>query len=232
MAITKKVSPRIPEGEEITDQKDLSMEELSDFFKKRMKEYQNFVDFFTEELQIKNNSKILEIGPGPGWITILLAKKNPTFHIIGLEISEDMIRVANENKKNQGFDEKISYIHGDANNMIGLEDDSFDAVLTHDSLHHWEDPIKVLNEIHRVLKKDGRFCISDGRRDLGFGAKVIFNIIKHFIPKVMAYYWNTSIKAGYTPQEVADIIEHTPFQGKYVVKAGLFDLIIYNKVNE
>jgi len=202
MSKSKKLPTRVPEGEAIDDQPELSMEELSESFKRRMKEYKQFVDFIVNKLKLKSNSRVLEIGPGPGWIAILLAQRDPTFEIIGLEISKDMIRVANKNKKETQVDENIKYIHGTAENMSIFEENSFDAVISHDSLHHWDHPLKIFNEIARVLKDNGILCIGDGRRDIGLGAKIIFNLVKLFISKTMSYYWKTSIMASYTPEEL------------------------------
>jgi len=226
---SKKINPRVPEGEAILDQPEFTMEDLSKSFKKRMWEYKSFVKRIINYLELKEHSKILEIGPGPGWITILLAQANPTFKIIGLEISEDMIRVANDNKLEEGVGAQIEFNKGDAKDMKNFKDKSFDAVISSDSLHHWEDPIKVFNEIHRVLRDKGKVCIKDGRRDIGIGAKIIYNIAKIFISKTMSYYWKTSIMAGYTPDELKEILDHSKLKDEYEIKTDLFDLIVFIK---
>ena len=58
---SKKIPPRVPEGEAIIDMPELSMEELNEEFKKRMREYRNFVKFILYDLNVKDNSKVLEI---------------------------------------------------------------------------------------------------------------------------------------------------------------------------
>ncbi len=194
-----------------------------------MKEYKNFVEFILKDLKLKDYSKVLEIGPGPAWISIVLVKENPTISLTGLEISKDMIRIANQNVIDENVGNNIEFINGNANDMSMFEDKSFDAVITHDSLHHWEVPILIFNEIARVLKLNGVLCIGDGRRDLGIGAKIIFKIVKQFIPKQMSYYWKTSIMAGYTPTEVQDILDQTDLKGKYEIKTDLFEITIHNK---
>jgi len=229
MSKSKKIKPRVPEGEAIVDQPELTMEELNDSFKKRMWEYRQFAKQILKEKNLKDNSKILEIGPGPGWISIILVKLKPTLNIIGLEISEDMIRIANENKINENIGDKIQFILGDAKNMVDIKDDFFDAVISHDSLHHWENPISVFDEIHRVVKKDGIICIKDGRRDISLSAKLVFNILKVFISKTLSYYWKTSIMAGYTPRELKNILDHSKLKDKYEIKTDLFDLLVYSK---
>ncbi len=224
----RNIPPRVPEGEAIEDHEEMSMEELNREFKKRMREFKHFAEFILYDLKLKNHSKVLEIGPGPAWISIIMVKENPTIHITGLEISKDMIRVASKNIKDEKVEKNFTFIQGNAKNMSMFEDYSFDAVISHDSLHHWEKPLKVFNEIARVIKDDGVFCIGDGRRDIGLGAKIIFNIVRLFIPKQMSYYWKTSIMAGYTPTEVKEMLDHTNLTGKYEIIADLFDIIILN----
>jgi len=45
--------------------------------------------------------------------------------------------------------------------MFMFEDNSFDAVISHDSFPHWEEPLQILNEIARVLKDTSVLCIGD-----------------------------------------------------------------------
>ncbi len=228
MSNSKNISPRIPEGEAILDQLDFTAEDYSNACKKMGGEYRRLIKFILNELSVKDNSDILEIGPGPGWIGIWMAKENQTLKITGLELSEDMIRVANKNKKKEGVTDQVFYINGNAENMHQFPDNSFDVVFGNGTLHHWENPVKIINEICRVLKPNGIFCISDGRRDIGLGAKVIFHTVKWFIPKFMRIGWKTSINAGYTPEELTEILDQSDLKGKYELKADLFDLIVFN----
>jgi len=225
----RKVHPRVPEGEEIEDQEEMTMEQLNSEFKKRMNEYKRFANFILKDLNLKNNSKVLEIGPGPAWISILLVKGNPSISLTGIEISKDMIRVGKQNVKDENVEENIIFKNGNAKNLSMFDSNSFDAVICHDSLHHWEEPLEIFNEIARVLKKDGILCIGDGRRDLGLGAKIIFTIARLFVSKKIHYYWKTSIMASYTPSELVKMLNQTNLKGRYEIIADLFDIIIHNK---
>ena len=141
-----------------------------------------------------------------------------------------MIRVAKQNVKDENVgEENFTFIEGNAKDMSMLEDNSFDAVISHDSLHHWEEPVEVFNEVARVLKDEGLLCISDGRRDLKLGGKIIFQIAKLFISKQISYYWKTSIMAGYTPSEIKEILDQTNLRDKYKIKTDVLDITIYRK---
>ena len=226
---SKSIPPRVPEGEAMDNQEEFSLEQINKEFKKRMREYIHFVDFIINELHLKSHSRVLEVGPGPAWISIILVKKCPNTDLTGLEISKDMIQIAEQNALNEGLKDKIHFIHGNANDMSIFKDNYFDAVISHDSLHHWEKPIMVLNEIARVIKTDGVLCLGDGRRDIGFSAKLIFNVLKLFLSKKMSYYWKSSIMAGYTPEEARAMLNQTDLKGKCEIIADLFDITIYKK---
>ena len=73
-------------------------------------------------------------------------------------------------------------------------------------------------------------CIGDGRRDIGIGAKMIFQIAKLFISKNMSYYWGTSIGAGYTAGEVRQMLDNTELKDKYEISVDLFDITIHNQL--
>jgi len=232
MSKTKqKIYPRIPEGEAIEEHgMDMTMEELNKQFKKRMKESKRFVNFIVKVLQLQSHSNVLEIGPGPSWISIMLVKMDDTIQLTGLEISEDMIQIAEKNIRAEGFEENITLLLGNAKDMSMFDDNSFDAVISHDSLHHWENPLDIFNEIGRVLKDDGILCVADGRRDIGIGAKIIFNLARLIISKQMSCYWKSSIMASYTPGELIRLLNQTNLKGRFNIKADLFDIIVHNKL--
>lgn len=107
----------------------------------------------------------LEISPGPGYLGLdWLSKTNGT-RLVGLDISEEMLRRSRANAATEGLADRADYVHGDACSMP-FPDASFDGVFANGGLHEWADPIAVFNEIARVLKPGGRYCITDLRRDM------------------------------------------------------------------
>jgi len=111
-----------------------------------------------------SGESILEIGPGPGYVGLELLKKLPGATLIGCGISPAMMKIAEKNAASYGVDAK--YVQGNAISMP-FDDSSFDAVISNGSLHEWEDPKRVFNEIYRGLRQGGRYCITDLRRDVG-----------------------------------------------------------------
>lgn len=95
--------------------------------------YQRFI----HEIQPPENAKILDIGSGPGFLTLLLAKEYPTVSVIGVDYSPTQVRSANHQRiRNQIHN--CSFRHGDAMNLPFL-DASFDIVISVASIKHWLD---------------------------------------------------------------------------------------------
>jgi len=147
----------------------------------------------------------LEIGPGPGYLGIDWLQRTTNTSLKGLDISADMIAVANKNAKEFGVDHRVEYVLGDAKQIL-FGDNTFDAVFTNGSLHEWSDPKAVFNAIHRVLKPGGHYCISDLRRDIALFAKVI---LQFAIPKERKQGFISSLNASYTQKELMALVHDT-----------------------
>jgi ubiquinone/menaquinone biosynthesis C-methylase UbiE len=148
----------------------------------------------------------LEIGPGPGYVGLEWLKRCPDSNLTGCEISREMIRLAEKNARNYGFESRVNYVEGNCLQMP-LPNGSFDAVFSNGSLHEWEDPIKVLNEIARVLKPGGLFCVTDMRRDVN--PLVKWMIYASTKPKEIRPGFLSSLNAAYTVSEIKNILSRS-----------------------
>ena len=105
----------------------------------------------------KNPRKILDIATGTADIAIMLSNiKN--CEIIGLDISSKMIEIGKTKVNKLNLYKKIRLDIGDAEN-IKYADDSFDIVTVGYGVRNFENLNKGLNEIYRVLKKNGTLII-------------------------------------------------------------------------
>ncbi len=220
----QRLSSRTPEGGAIHDSSDMTMEQYSAVMKKRLgHEYRRFIENVTRQTPPPHGAAVLEIGPGPGWVGIWLAKARPDIRLDGLEASPDMRRVAQMNAESEGVAERVRYLSGVVERMESLSDASYDLVISRDSLHHWDDPLAGFREIARVVKPDGQVYIRDSRRDLGVGAKLFVNVIGWLFVGRMAKYWKSSIAASYTPSELQEMLRTLP-QMKWTVYSSFLDL--------
>lgn len=114
--------------------------------------------YIAQTLPLKNEGILVDIGSGPGNLDLLIAQKYPNLKVIGVDLSETMIKIAQRKKKNlTNLEFKIM----DGNNLE-FGENSIDYVISTFTMHHWKNPLKVLNEIYRVLKIGGQAFIYDG----------------------------------------------------------------------
>ena len=112
--------------------------------------------------KIAEDSTVLEIAPGPGYLAIELAIRR-NLRIFGLDISATFVALARENAQRAGAE--IDFQHGDASAMpFGNEE--FDFLICTSAFKNFSAPLKALNEMFRVLKSGGQAWISDLRHDV------------------------------------------------------------------
>ncbi|HWQ73064.1 MAG TPA: methyltransferase domain-containing protein [Desulfitobacteriaceae bacterium] len=163
---------------------------------------------------------VLEIGPGPGYVGLELAKKLNPSSLTGCEIRPAMIRFAEKNAAE--YDIPARYELGNCMKMPFV-DESFDTVISNGSLHEWENPIRVFNEIYRVLRTGGRYGITDLRRDVHPLKKAMVYLSTQ--PKEMRPGLVTSLDAAYTVSEITELLRQSDLHGA-AVTAEFFGLCV------
>lgn len=153
-----------------------------------------------------SSGSVLEVGPGPGYLGLEWLKKTKDTKLTGVEISPDMIAMAERNAKEYGFEDRVRYVKSDAQKMP-FDDEMFDAAFTNGSLHEWSQPLKIFNEIYRVLKPQGSYFISDLRRDMSKLMKWSMWIMTK--PKEIRPGLISSINASYTVSEIKSILDQS-----------------------
>lgn len=108
-----------------------------------------------QNIKLSDDTKILDVGFGNGYLEKLICKKEKCT-IYGIDISEDMVRVASENNKKDIADGNIHFSVGDCCGLE-FEDNYFDIVTTINTIYFWNDTIQGLQEIYRVLNDKGVF---------------------------------------------------------------------------
>ncbi|KAJ5130044.1 uncharacterized protein N7515_006083 [Penicillium bovifimosum] len=102
---------------------------------------------------LKPDMKILDVGCGPGSITISLAKLVPDGHVTGVEYVPDPLEGARALAQAEGVS-NITFQEGNIH-ALPFEDNTFDVVHVHQVLQHIADPIHALSEMRRVAKEGG-----------------------------------------------------------------------------
>ena len=108
---------------------------------------------------VRPSDVILDVGCGPGSISIGLAKAVPKGRVDAIDVAEpvlsDAVTLADESRLNNG-----SFAVGDAY-ALDAHDDSYDAVHAHQVLQHLTRPVDALREMGRVAKPGGIVAVRD-----------------------------------------------------------------------
>ena len=107
--------------------------------------------------------RVLDVGCGFGATNLILATHLSGAEFVGIDLSDPLLQLAGEAAQAAGLASRVRFEHADVQ-QIPYDDDSFDVVLNANMVHLVQDPIRMLNEIERVLAPKGMVFVADLRR--------------------------------------------------------------------
>lgn len=153
-------------------------------------------DQISEYIQLKQGP-VLDLGTGLGNLATEIGKRYPHLHVIGLDISESMVKMAEQSIK-EIPSHHLEFITGDAH-ALDFKDESVELIVSHGAMHHWRNVKTVLKEIYRVLMPNGLAYISDLHRNAPMD---VVKQVADMLTENQAKAFINSVHAGYMPEEL------------------------------
>jgi len=184
-----------------------------------------FVKSILKQFGHMEKLKLLDVGSGPGWIPVQLAKARPHWQITAVDASNDMLEKARRHAEVQNT-QNIRWVQGYAE-QIDFPNDHFDLIISHFAFHEFQKPLRALQEMARVVKKGGHILIQDlGRtpvwyQALSFALGLIFTLGD--LPMIRQY--RDSIRSAYTLDELKNLLKgwdlKTNMRAKWTLAVGI-----------
>ncbi len=166
--------------------------------------------------------KILDVATGTADFAIEAVKLNPE-KIIGIDISEKMLKIGREKISKFNLDEKIELLLADSE-KLPFKDNSFDAITVGFGVRNFENLEKGLSEMYRVLNKNGTVVILEFSRPKAFPIKNIYNFyFKNILPNIGKLISRDKVAYTYLPQSVQNFPDGKDFLN-LMKRAGFSDL--------
>lgn len=149
----------------------------------------------------------LDVGTGTGWIAIGVAKHNPNVEVTGVDLSDTMLKVAEHNARAEGVADRVRFIKGDAK-QLPFENQSFDAVFSHNMMHHLPEPHQLLTEMARAAKSEGAIILRDLKRHSRFVTEMHVQLFGLTYNRMMKKEYRDSILAALSEKEWQELFQH------------------------
>ncbi len=152
-------------------------------------------------IKSKQPENILDIATGTGDLAIL-ASKAKAKQIIGIDISEEMLKVGQEKVKKKGLDQLIKLQLADSEDLP-FDDNHFDLAMVAFGVRNFDNLEKGLGEIRRVLKDGGTLIVLEFSQPQKFPMKQLYSFYSnHILPLLGKIISSDSRAYSYLPESV------------------------------
>ena len=219
---------RIPEPELMTSQEQVAAYADADFSSGDSRTVALIAQLLEETGPLPEDPVIVDLGCGPGNITIRLAEFLPTAQVIGVDGSEPMLAVAQQ--RSAQTSNNLTFICQPLHDVAAHFQDSADLVVSNSLLHHLEDPDLLWTVTQSIAKPGCRVLHRDLRRPTSLAE--VHHLQQQHLPKappVLIQDFTASLVAAYTTDEVSEQLHRASMNrvkawsedDRYLVVSGL-----------
>lgn len=174
-------------------------------------------------------TNILDMATGTGDLAIAMAKRSPNSHILGVDLSEEMLAVARQKVDKQGLTERVKLEKGDAEQLTMVADGVMDVATVAFGVRNFENIPRGLCELWRTLKVGGTLVVLEFSMPRNSLVRWVYSQYSHrFIPSVGAMLSKDRAAYEYLP----DSVEEFPSPEKFAAMlrdAGFSDVKYYSQ---
>ncbi|MBK0384439.1 bifunctional demethylmenaquinone methyltransferase/2-methoxy-6-polyprenyl-1,4-benzoquinol methylase UbiE [Pedobacter sp. SD-b] len=156
-----------------------------------------------DELLKDKPQTILDVATGTGDFAFEALEKLKPNKIIGVDISQGMLNIANEKIKKRGKSDVFEVKLGDSEKLL-FDDSTFDAVTVAFGVRNFENLEKGIADMLRVLKPNGKAVILEFSKPKAFPIKQLYNFYFHYVTPTVGKVFSKDASAySYLPESVA-----------------------------
>lgn len=162
-------------------------------------------------LDLSGNDLVLDCGCGVGMIANKISSIHPV-NVVGIDLSQSLIKIARR-------ESKAFFVVGDAENLP-FKDRTFDRIVGKGILHHLHKPEKGVHELRRVLKKKGKFVVSEPNR-----SNPLIGLTRFFLKKLKHSYSEKQVY--FSPADIRELIPNSKltYFGYFAYPLGFADIL-------
>jgi len=180
--------------------------------------------FVARALAADPRGLVVDVGTGPGQIPVDLAAERPALRVIALDLSLAMLALGRAQAERRGVGDRVWFVRGNGES-IPLPSQCAGLVICNSTLHHLADPVRVFDEMHRVLTPGGRVLIRDLRRPARAWCRAHVAFFGRHYRGRMRQLFGVSVRAAYTVPELRTVIARSRLAGTPVSREGPVHLV-------
>ena len=170
---------------------------------------------------LPTGARVLEVAPGPGYLAVEIARLG-RFKVTGLDISRTFVEIASARARENAVN--AEFRHGDAARMPFLPG-SCDLVVCQAAFKNFTEPVRALNEMHRVLRSGGTAIIQDLNKDASpaeIDEEVREGGLSRFNAFITRFVLRTMLRRrAYSPAQLRDLVRESAFGTGDIRRVGI-----------